>query len=246
MQQLAAVTGLRAVLRQEVLKSGKIFTNVNFRLEPRTYTQTFTVEEVPYSGFVYCVSMPAGTVIVRRNGKVCVTGNSQQELRILGHFEDAALKQAYLDDPWMDAHDTAKEKLEDIGLFYDRKPVKNTNFGIIYGQSAPSLAVMNGIDIDSSKRLIRAIKEDVFPGLADLFADLKERAKNDEPVRTWGGRVYYCEEPRFNEKLGYWQTFDYKLLNLIIQGSAADCSKESLIRWHDIKHEDDKFLPTVS
>lgn len=32
-------------------------------------------EEVEYKGFVYCVSVPKGNIIVRRNGKVIVTGN---------------------------------------------------------------------------------------------------------------------------------------------------------------------------
>ncbi len=49
----------------------------------------------------------------------------------------------------------------------------------------------------------------------------------------------------YSEKYGRWMTFDYKLLNLIIQGSAADCTKEALIRWWDIKHEDDRFLLSV-
>jgi DNA polymerase I-like protein with 3'-5' exonuclease and polymerase domains len=145
----------------------------------------------------------------------------------------------------MDAHDTTQEKLLEFGLEYDRKPVKNTNFGIIYGQGAPSLAVKNDLSIEDSRRLMQAIKNNVFPGLKDLFDDLKQRAKNDLPVRTWGGREYFCEEPMYSEKYGRWMTFDYKLLNLIIQGSAADCTKEALIRWNEIKHEDDRFLLSV-
>ena len=42
-------------------------------------------------------------------------------------------------------------------------------------------------------------------------------------IRTWGGRVYYCEEPRLVD--GRWRTFEYKLLNYLIQGSAARQTK---------------------
>ena len=36
-------------------------------------------EEVPYDGRIYCVSVPAGFLLVRRNGKVTVSGNTDRE-----------------------------------------------------------------------------------------------------------------------------------------------------------------------
>lgn len=170
---------------------------------------------------------------------------SQQELRILGHYEDGVLKQAYLDDTWLDMHEYARQLIKKItGILYDRKPIKNTNFGIIYGQGAMSLAERNNVSIDESKEIIASILE-AFPGIAEMQEDMKERAANDEPIRTWGGREYYCEEPQYNEKYRRVMTFDYKLLNLLIQGSAADCSKESIIRWCDEKHSEVRFMMTV-
>jgi DNA polymerase I-like protein with 3'-5' exonuclease and polymerase domains len=229
--------------------TGRFSSTPNFQNIPNEFDQLFWSAKHPKLPKMPFPLLPLPQVrsyVVPGKGRVLLDRDySQQEVRILGHYEDATLKQAYLDDPWMDAHDTTQAKLLEFGLEYDRKPVKNTNFGIIYGQGAPSLAVKNDLSIEDSRRLMMAIKNNVFPGLKDLFDDLKGRAKNDLPVRTWGGREYFCEEPMYSEKYGRWMTFDYKLLNLIIQGSAADCTKEALIRWNDIKHEDDRFLLSV-
>lgn len=170
---------------------------------------------------------------------------SQQELRILGHYEGGHLMQGYIDDVWLDVHNKTKDLiLEILGVEYERTPVKNTNFGIIYGQGAPSLAIKNNISIDESKQLYKAILE-VFPGIGEIQDDMKERAKNDEPIRTWGGREYYCEPPQYVEKYKRVMEFDYKLLNLLIQGGAADCTKEAAIRYCDEKPKDDIFLLNV-
>lgn len=229
--------------------TGRFSSTPNFQNIPNEFDQLFwspSHPKLPKPPFPLLPLPQVRSYVIPGKGRVLLDRDySQQEVRILGHYEDATLKAAYLEDPWMDAHDTTQEKLLEFGLEYDRKPVKNTNFGIIYGQGAPSLAVKNDLSIEDSRRLMMAIKNNVFPGLKDLFDDLKARAKNDLPVRTWGGREYFCEEPMYSEKYGRWMTFDYKLLNLIIQGSAADCTKEALIRWNEIKHEDDRFLLSV-
>ena len=54
--------------------------------------------------------------------------------------------------------------------------------------------------------------------------------------------MYYTEPPKvINKRLC---SFEYKLLNYLIQGSAADCTKEAVIRYHDVKR-DGRFLVTV-
>jgi DNA polymerase I-like protein with 3'-5' exonuclease and polymerase domains len=72
---------------------------------------------------------------------------------------------------------------------------------------------------------------------------MKARAKAGEPIRTWGGREYYCEAPRFVD--GRLQEYDYKLVNVLIQGSAADVTKEALIRYCDAKPKHHRVLMTV-
>lgn len=50
---------------------------------PRNYSMTTNVEKtnVPYEGKVYCVTVPSTFVVVRRNGIVCISGNTQQNPR---------------------------------------------------------------------------------------------------------------------------------------------------------------------
>lgn len=40
-------------------------------------TQSMNRQDIPYSGKVYCVTVPSGNIMVRRNGKVCIAGNCQ-------------------------------------------------------------------------------------------------------------------------------------------------------------------------
>lgn len=168
---------------------------------------------------------------------------SQQEIRILAHFENGVLEAGYHQDPWLDAHDHARDKIHEIlGILYDRKPVKNTNFGLIYGMGLDKLAAKNGTSKSDARDLKKAIMT-IFPGLNDLYDDMRARADAGEPFKTWGGRVYYCEEPFIYK--GRIIKLDYKMLNTLIQGSAADHTKQSIINYHEVKHEDDLFYLTV-
>jgi DNA polymerase I-like protein with 3'-5' exonuclease and polymerase domains len=158
---------------------------------------------------------------------------SQQEPRILAHFEDGALLEQYQANPWIDYHDNAKDNLERIfGRPFKRKPVKNINLGIIYGQGVGSLAEKNGESVTDTKELKDAVLR-LYPGLKDMYEDMRIRAKTDQPIRTWGGREYYCEPPMIIN--GRIRTFDYKMVNVLIQGSAADCTKEAMLRYYAIK-----------
>jgi DNA polymerase I-like protein with 3'-5' exonuclease and polymerase domains len=168
---------------------------------------------------------------------------SQQEPRILAHFEDGALLAQYQANPWIDYHDNAKEHLERIFRRpFKRKPVKNINLGIIYGQGVASLALKNDESYEETKNLKNAIFE-MYPGLKDMYSEMRRRAKAGEPITTWGGRVYYCEPPAIvNGKI---MEFDYKMVNVLIQGSASDCTKEGMIRYYKIRPENHFLLMSV-
>jgi DNA polymerase I-like protein with 3'-5' exonuclease and polymerase domains len=164
---------------------------------------------------------------------------SQQEPRILAHFDGGELMLRYQAEPWIDFHDFAKLELEKVGLFYERKPVKIVNLGLIYGQGVGTLAEALGLPVEEAKTLKNAILR-LYSGLKQMYRDAKQRAANNEPVRTWGGREYFCEPPKVID--GRIRTFDYKLVNVLIQGSAADCTKEAIIRYFEHKRSDDKLL----
>jgi len=175
----------------------------------------------------------------------CHRDYNGQELRLLGHFEDAALMRAYQEDPRMDVHDHVRQLIEDIaGLRYHRTQVKITNFRRIYGGGAPATAGALHVSIDVAKELLRAHGE-ALPGVKNLSAQIVRMARNGEPIVTWGGREYFTEPPRYDKRYGREMTYEYKLLNYLIQGSAADVTKEAIIRYHRHPKKTGRFLVTV-
>lgn len=168
-----------------------------------------------------------------------------QELRLLGHFENAALMEAYQQNPRMDVHDHVRQLIEDIaGLRYHRTQVKITNFRRIYGGGAPATAGALNVSLDIAKQLLAAHGK-ALPGVKDLSSQIVGLARSGEPIITWGGREYYPETPRFDKRYGRMMTYEYKLLNYLIQGSAADVTKEAIIRYHNHPKRDSRFLVTV-
>lgn len=154
--------------------------------------------------------------------KGCVILNrdyAQQEVRILAHYENGLMQAIYKKNPNIDIHDYAVElihKISDILLVRDY--TKTVAFGIIYGMGAKLLASMMGVDLKMARTIIRAYK-DAFPGIGDLIDEINGIIADGGFIKTWGGRVYYPEPG-----------FEYKLLNVLIQGSAADCTKEAMQR----------------
>lgn len=230
-QIIAAVSGFRSTMNSGQLRSKKIFYSVGFsRRTDKTLTNTFIRKSQQYNGYIYCVTMPWSTVVVRRNGRVMITGQSQQEFRILAHYEDGPLLARYQADPNIDMHDTATDMINELtGLGLDRRPVKDIGFGLIYGMGLDKTAKKTGQDVATTK-MLRANYMKAIPGLPELQKEIKARCKAGEPIRTWGGRVYYVEEPKYVEKFNRMMEFDYKMLNVLVQGSAGDCTKEAMIR----------------
>lgn len=156
---------------------------------------------------------------------------SQQELRILAHFAGHGLARQYRVDPDTDMHQFAKEEL---ALRFDthltRGQVKTLGFGLVYGQSVGATAALLGLPFEETQ-LLRRNYLAALDGVKPLQTKLKDLAAQDLSFRTWGGRLYWCEDPAIVE--GSYRTFEYKMLNTLIQGSAADHMKETLIRAHD-------------
>lgn len=169
---------------------------------------------------------------------------NQQELRILAHFEDGEIMAAYKQNPRMDIHTFVQDEIERIAhKTVDRGSTKTMNFGRVYGQGLGSLAEKLNLPVEEVKQ-IRDAQNRALPGLPELDRSIKELSRTGEPIVTWGGRRYYVEPPKFVEKFGREMTFEYKLLNYLIQGSAADATKEAIIRYHRAKRNG-RFLVTV-
>lgn len=168
---------------------------------------------------------------------------NQQELRILAHFENGLLMEAYRNNPKLDVHAFIQQSIKELlGIDLPRTPVKTLNFGLIYGQGVPAMAEKLEREVAEIQQFRKA-QFQAIPGLKELDKTCKERGRRGEPITTWGGRVYYCEEPRIID--GRWRTFEYKLLNYLIQPSGADCTKEAIIRHEDAGWGDARFTVTV-
>lgn len=234
-------------------RTGRLSSTPNFQNIPKEFNPIFAHDEadpakakkLPKCPFKDLPPLPlVRSYVVPFKGHVFVDRDySQQEPRILAHFDGGQLMDTYLANPWVDFHDYAKAELEKMGKFYDRKPVKNTNLGLIYGMGVGKLAQKNDMSVEEASELKKAILV-LYPGLKAMYQDMKVRAKSKQPIRTWGGREYYCEEPKLID--GRIREFDYKLVNVLIQGSAADCTKEAIIRFDDAVtaagRQDDWFL----
>lgn len=155
----------------------------------------------------------------------------QQELRVLAHYEDGALMQSYIDNPALDIHDAVRHEIHTrTGILLPRKASKTIAFGILYGFGLDTLA--EALDTTRNEAAnLKKVYMQTLPGVDDLQKELKAVAKADQYIRTAGGRIYYCEEPKYVN--GRYRTFDYKLLNLLIQGTSADITKRAMVKAHD-------------
>jgi len=171
-----------------------------------------------------------------------------QELRLLAHFEDGPLMQAYREDPWLDVHQHVADLIEDkTGKTFARKNVKIANFRIIYGGGATATASGIGCSIQEAEELLAAHAAALpsVKGKGGLAETCKAIGKRGDALVTWGGRLYYCEPPGFSKKYGRMMTYEYKLLNYECQGSAADVTKEVMIRYNDHPKRRGRFLVQV-
>lgn len=178
-------------------------------------------------------------------GVFCHRDYNQQELRIMAHFEDGELMLAYQRDLRMDVHDFVKDMIAAVvGREWPRRPVKITNFRKIYGGGAPAIAAGVGCSLAEAKELMAA-HEKAIPGVKDLNKQIRALSAAGEPIVTWGGREYYVEPPGWSKKYGRHMTYEYKLLNYLVQGSAADATKQAVINHHNHPKREARFLVTV-
>jgi DNA polymerase I-like protein with 3'-5' exonuclease and polymerase domains len=163
---------------------------------------------------------------------------SAQEMRILAHFAEGKLSEAFRRYPRTDPHEAVRKIiLEFSGISLTRKYTKITGFGIMYGRGVDSLAAALGTDKDSANNTRNAYYA-ALPEVRWLSNETRKVGRSGECIVTWGGRRFY-REPNPERDLSY------KLLNYLIQGSAADQTKESAIAWNEAKGTDDHLLCLV-
>jgi DNA polymerase-1 len=172
------------------------------------------------------------------------TDAMQQELRALAHFEDDALLQTFNSDPTADMHTVAQGLIKDAtGMSLTRKEVKTIAFSIMYGAGLSLLADRLNVEHGVAERLKGAYLS-AIPGILVLQKQLKHLARAGAPFRTIGGRRYFVEPPKA-DAYGRFKSFDYKMLNTLIQGSAGDLMKEAIINLHENPMGKSRFMLSV-
>lgn len=218
-------------------RTGRLSSHPNFQNIPKEFQPIFAHEQkgLPACPFKDLPPLPrVRSYIVPFKGEVlCGRDFSSQELRVLAHMVGGGLAEAYIKDPTTDLHQFAADLITTTtGRVITRKIAKNIAFSILYGSGLGKLAMGLGCSVDEAKTFRNAYLE-AFPGIKGLQNDLKARAKTNLPIKTFGGREYFCEEPRLVD--GRIRQFDYKMTNYLIQGSSADLTKDAVIRFDSVR-----------
>ena len=163
---------------------------------------------------------------------------SQIEAVLLAHFAQGPQAE------WFREQMRAGADLHNIvmgmtGITY-RPVVKTFNYGCIYGmgwQTAmeknyvlfEKLASSEGKDIESFTKEIYYNYHKKFPVVKDTMAWAQDVARTYGYVDTMGGRRLHKPTPQYDPITGKINDYLYKMLNKLIQGTAADILKQALI-----------------
>jgi DNA polymerase-1 len=181
--------------------------------------------------------------ILPDEGRVLVSSDfNGQEMRITAHFAEGRAAEIYRDNPRADFHEAVNEIIKrETGMDIGRKMVKITGFSLLYGSGINSLSELLSVDRNVAARIRKAYFQ-ALPGFQELMDDVSSRGRVGSPVKTWGGRLIYSEPSKIVK--GRQMSFEYKLLNYLVQGSAADQTKEA-IATKGYKTRNCRFLATV-
>jgi len=150
-QILAVLTGHRSNTHEYQWKADRKLLGVT-HLSSRWYSgvERLAVDDLPYHGEVFCVSVPSGAVVTRRNGSPVILGNSQQEPRWTIHYSEIcrlpgsfAAGNTLRTDPLYDCYqmlvDLVKSE-KDTDLKKLRDELKEVYLGRCYGMGGGKLA----------------------------------------------------------------------------------------------------------
>ena len=143
---------------------------------------------------------------------------------------------AYQENPELDVHAMVGDKMSDLaGIDFERGRVKIVNFQSIYGGGLSALQRELNISHAEAKEF-KQFHDQALPGRVILNEEIKRVVNLGQPIRTWGGRCYFPEEPKVVN--GRMMDFKYKLINYAIQASAADITKQAMIDWYNHPRRD--------
>ncbi len=156
---------------------------------------------------------------------------SQIELRILAQLSgDEVLCKAFREG--QDIHDQTSAKIFQTPLDKVtpemRRRAKVANYGILYGISAPRLAVDLGINLEEAQKFIDHYFE-IFPRVRQYIESMIQEARRNGYVITIMNRRRYIPDID-SQNFGVRRFAERIAINTPIQGSAADLIKVAMIR----------------
>ena len=215
-------------LRQAVMDDGKIHT-----IYKQALTQTGRLSSIEPN----LQNIPIRTDIGRELRKVftapkdrvlLASDYSQIELRLLAHLaQEKTLIEAFKEGE--DIHQITGQNvfLKQTITDDERRLAKAVNFGIIYGQSAWSLADDLGIPLKQAEQFIERYYTQ-FSGIKAYMDSVIEGAQTNGYVTTLMARRRYI--PELYAKIHSQREFGKRTaMNAPLQGSAADIIKKAMI-----------------
>ena len=148
---------------------------------------------------------------------------SAQELRLLTHMAPGKLLAELEVDPEADIHQIAA-KIAGIS----RKEAKTLAFAVLYGAGVGKIAESLHMTVAEATRVKEQYLK-ALPEIKELTKRVQDAGKNRSFITTLGGRQYYAQKPAVVK--GVWKSYEYKLTNYLIQGSAADATKQAMLAY---------------
>lgn len=239
---------LEGSLANALLPSGRIHCTFspNKREDGGTVTGRFAcshpnLQNIPKRGKSFGTSYGQAmrSLFIPEEGcMMCSADYSQIEYLLLGHF--AIGQQA----EWFRGQALSGVDFHTVAMaatgIPSRPVVKTFNYGVIYGMGwytammknymlFQKLAAEKGLDIETFTKQIYNEYHQKLPVIRDTMQYVQNVAKLQGYVKTIGGRYQHKPKPIWDPVTGKINDYLYKMLNKLIQGSAADILKFALL-----------------
>ena len=182
---------------------------------------------------------------------------SQQEPRLVVHFAlmtPGVLGVASIEEKYKSGEADFHQVVADIANI-ERSEAKTINLGLFYGMGKGKLTAQLGYGEDHAAKVLKQYHDRV-PFVKQLIKQVMSRAQDSGKIRTllgrrcrfnlWEPNQFGVHKPMKHEDAlreygpGIRRAFTYKALNKLIQGSAADMTKKTMV---DLRSEG--ILPMI-
>lgn len=166
------------------------------------------------SGNIYRVR----DLIIAPPGYVLMSWDWEQaELRLMAHYT----KDPFLVNAFKENKDIHQETADKLGVSRDK--AKRTNFSVIYGIGADTLAEELDMPRRKAAEYLNRYHR-LIPGVRRLYNIAQRIATRDRKIPMWTGRLRHYRK----------EDFTYRALSNLIQGGVAEMMRVAITRLHDL------------